>query len=173
MAGVNRMYDKWDSIDPLLEEKEDYIKDYVRNHNRKAKEFHEREEFLGIKTRKGAADSSDRFCQTVRKPVAVVTCGTTKLKLTITQKFLDRPFVAAVIEPFLGAYNKKRPDETPLTFADLAGVRIDEKAVDNVDVRCSDLLPKEQHTVTLLLPQAEEEEEAGLELEDNAEGSVV
>ena len=58
----------------------------------------------------------------------IVSCNTIKLKLTLTEKQLERSLLAAVVEPFLGAYNKRAP--TPLASDQLKGVTIDGVDVD-------------------------------------------
>ena len=46
-----------------------------------------------------------------RTAIATVTCDAITLKLTLKSKLLERPFETALIKPFLGAFNKKRPDQ--------------------------------------------------------------
>ena len=63
-----------------------------------------------------------------------------QLKLTLTPKFLAKPLDAALITPFLGAYNKKMKDATPLTAADLARVEVDGKVVASItDIAADDI----------------------------------
>ena len=54
-----------------------------------------------------AAPATKVVCRTV--------CGSVELNITLTAKFLAKPLKDALLTPFLGAYNKKKPDEPPLT----------------------------------------------------------
>ena len=78
----------------------------------------------------------------------IVSCNAVKLKLTLTEKQLERSLLAAVVEPFLGAYNKRAP--TPLATDRLEGV-----AIDGVDVdpsrTASELLPSSSDLPTVVL----------------------
>ncbi len=78
----------------------------------------------------------------------IVSCNTIKLKLTLTEKQLERSLLAAVVEPFLGAYNKRAP--TPL-----AADRLERVAIDGVDVdpsrAASELLVSSSDMPTVVL----------------------
>ena len=63
-------------------------------------------------------------------------CSGIELKITLTQKFLTRSLRDALIIPFLGAYNKKRPDEPPLMPEDVYAL------VDGLRVRMDSALSK-------------------------------
>ena len=111
-----------------------------------------------------------------------ITLESVSLKLTLTQKFLDRPFANSVVEPFLNAFNKKRPDCPPITPDDLEAVFIDDEKVENIHVRTNDLLPKDEMEANFYLPgtspapspalphaatEEEDSEEEELLIEDN------
>jgi tetratricopeptide (TPR) repeat protein len=63
------------------------------------------------------------------KVVARVSCDGVELKLTLTPKFLEKTLAAALIGPFLGAFNKKRPDKPPVTVEELRRVEVNGKSV--------------------------------------------
>jgi len=69
-----------------------------------------------------------------------VRCGEVELQLTLTAKFLKRPFAAAVIGPFIGAYSKRVSADPPVTAADVTVVLIDGVAVDT-SLMAAELLP--------------------------------
>ena len=60
-----------------------------------------------------------------RKVIALVKCTTVELKLTLNQKTLAKPLCDALITPYLGVYNKKKPEEAPLTADSLSCVTVD------------------------------------------------
>lgn len=51
------------------------------------------------------------------KVVCRTVCGAIELNVTLADKQLAKPLTDALLTPFLGAYNKKRPGEEPLTAA--------------------------------------------------------
>ena len=53
------------------------------------------------------------------KVVCRTICGGIELNVTLAAKQLAKPLTDALLTPFLGAYNKKRPGEEPLTAAAL------------------------------------------------------
>ena len=69
-----------------------------------------------------------------------VRCGEVELQLTLTKKFLARPFTASVIGPFLGAFSKKVEADPPVTAADVATVLIDGVVADP-SLSAAELLP--------------------------------
>ena len=85
-----------------------------------------------------------------RTVVCRVALGAVTLKLTLTPKLLAKPLGAAVLTPFLGAYNKKTPDGR-VQVANLACVKIDgvEVAHDDDSIACSELLPNDTHDIVL------------------------
>jgi superfamily I DNA and RNA helicase len=61
---------------------------------------------------------------TSRRSVAVrVTLNDVTLKLTLTPKFLARSITDAIVNPFIGAYNRKK--ESSLTADDIARISLD------------------------------------------------
>jgi hypothetical protein len=177
-AGIDRWNEKFDQVDEFLDEKKDYVKKYIREQRAKDAELKMQEDWLGITGKKQAANRSSNFVQKARKVKVTVTLDTVTLKLTLTQKFLDRPFSNSVVEPFLNAFNKKRPDEPPVTPDSLESIVIQGEKVENAHVRTNDLLPKDEMDITLHLPgtessapataeEGEEEEEEGLIIEEN------
>ena len=56
---------------------------------------------------------------TMAKVVCRTICGGIELNVTLAAKQLAKPLTDALLTPFLGAYNKKRPGEEPLTAAAL------------------------------------------------------
>ena len=62
-----------------------------------------------------------------RTVVALVKCASVELKLTLGDRLLGKPLVKALIEPFLGAYNKKMGANggSSLTVGELLSVEVD------------------------------------------------
>ena len=89
-----------------------------------------------------------------REVVIFVRCGMINLRVTLIQKFLDKPFSAAVLTPFLGAYNRKA--STTLRPTDLLAVRIDGKLIapSSFETPAGSLLPKDKHFLDLTPPKA-------------------
>ena len=89
---------------------------------------------------------------TPRQAAVIVSCGATTLRLTLSQKLLAKTFSAAVLEPFLGAYNKRA--STSLRPADLLSVRIDGDpiATSAFESSASSLLPLATHRLELTPP---------------------
>jgi hypothetical protein len=78
-----------------------------------------------------AVAAADVDLHAKREVVAFVTCASVSLKLTLGDRLLGKPLRAALIEPFLGAYNKKVGDRGGgLTFDDLLCVEVDGVEVD-------------------------------------------
>ena len=75
-----------------------------------------------------------------RKVVCETKCAAVTLKITLTSKFLAKPLVDALLNPFLGAFNKKNKDAAPLAAADLVGVQVDGVTVADVWALVSPLL---------------------------------
>ena len=65
------------------------------------------------------------------KPVFVA-CDGVKLKLTCTAALLEKPFVECIVQPFLGAFNKKRG--TSFAPTDLAKVEVDSAVIDDLSL---------------------------------------
>ena len=82
--------------------------------------------------------------------VCAVGCGGVTLKLTLSPKLLAKPFDVALVNPFLGAFNKKTGGS--LTAAELTAVEVDGRRVTNLNVLAGELLPSDAHTVTLHPP---------------------
>ena len=87
-----------------------------------------------------------------RKVVCRVALGAITLKLTLTPKVLAKPLGAAVLTPFLGAYNKKTPDAT-VRVANLECIKIDGAVVAHNDdsISCGELLLNDSHDIVLFL----------------------
>ena len=66
------------------------------------------------------------------KVVCTVTCADVTLKLTLTPKFLSRPLVDALVNPFLGAYNKRQPPGMPPLEAGDVRVQVDGSPVADI-----------------------------------------
>ena len=64
-----------------------------------------------------------------KKVICRVVCDGVELKLTLTPKFLEKTLVDALINPYLGVFNKKRPDDPPVTADSLKRVEVNAKAV--------------------------------------------
>lgn len=79
-----------------------------------------------------AVAAADVDCHAKRTVEAVVSCASVSLKLTLGDRLLGKPLLAALIEPFLGAYNKKvvANGNATLTFDDLLCVDVDGVEVD-------------------------------------------
>ena len=60
-----------------------------------------------------------------KKVVCRTVCGSIELNVTLTTKLLTRPLRHALVNPFIDAYNKRRPDEPPLSASTLARVEVD------------------------------------------------
>ena len=84
-----------------------------------------------------------------RQVVCRVVCKSVELKLTLSQKLLAKPLVDSLITPFLNAFNKKAPDEPPLTAAGLKRVEVDGKSVD-MDAPAGEVLLGDAPRVVLL-----------------------
>lgn len=84
-----------------------------------------------------------------RKAVCTVCCGTVTLRLTLSSKFLSRPFANAVIAPFLNAYNKKAG--ASLTVTDVAVVKVDDVLLLDLHALSSDVLTHATHRVELIV----------------------
>ena len=87
-----------------------------------------------------------------RKVIAQVKCGEITLKLTLTAKVLAKPLKDGCITPFLGAYNKKHPDQPPLTAEALARVEIDGVVVPSIDALGDGLMTGDVTKVELFPP---------------------
>ncbi|KAL1525336.1 hypothetical protein AB1Y20_020196 [Prymnesium parvum] len=79
----------------------------------------------------------------------VVKCSGVELKLTLGSKHLERSLHAALIVPFLGAYNKKAPD-SPVAWEDVKCVQIDGFTVYNVMDSAKSMLKADRPVVRLL-----------------------
>ena len=75
-----------------------------------------------------AVAAADADIHAKRTVVAFVSCASVSLKLTLGDRLLGKPLLAALVEPFLGAYNKKVAGA--LTFDDLLCVEVDGVEVD-------------------------------------------
>lgn len=77
-------------------------------------------------------------------------CGEVELKITLTPKFLARPFRDALVEPFLKVHNKRATQ--PVSWEHVKCVKIDGFAVDALSdtTIAASLLTKEYVTVELL-----------------------
>ena len=84
-----------------------------------------------------------------RKVVAVVKCTTVELKLTLNAKTLAKPLADACITPFLGVYNKKKPDETPVTAEALVAVTVDGQLVTDIKAIADKVLTKDSVKIEL------------------------
>lgn len=104
------------------------------------------------------------------KCIARVRLGQVDLKLTLTAKFLAKPFGEAVLTPFLKVYNKKMDTETTIgdieevnvTQPRVKGFRIvhDETFLDDLAAPTSEYLKVESATLTVeLKPQPPSEGE--------------
>ena len=114
-TGVN--YSKFDRVDEFEDERKQYFKEEDAKIRAQERERKEREAAQGSK--RAVVEHSGRTA------ICMVECDGVKLKLTLRQKFLERPLGTAVIEPFLKAFNKKRPDAPPVESTDLAGLVVD------------------------------------------------
>ena len=76
-----------------------------------------------------------------RRAKCTVVCEGVTMKLTLTEKFLQRTVAAALVEPYLSAFNKKRGDGVrPAAAEDIAEMLVDGKsAVDKMEVRAMDV----------------------------------
>ena len=124
-------YSKFDLVDEFEEERKQLWKEEDAKIRAQERERKEREALQGSK--KAVAEEGGRTA------VCTVKCDSVTLKLTLKQKFLERPLSASLVEPFLKAFNKKRPDAPAVTPADLAGIVIDGSAVGDVAVALSTL----------------------------------
>ena len=79
--------------------------------------------------------------------VARVRCGEVELKLTLTPKFLAKPLQAALLDPFLGAYNKRAAQ--PINWEAVKCVKIDGVTVYDPHVIARSVLTGE-HSVQLV-----------------------
>ena len=86
------------------------------------------------------------------KVVVVVQCLSVKLKLTLTDPLLQKSLRDAVVEPFLGAYNKRAA--VPLTAQELLRVEVNGVACDP-STRAGELLTADAPTVVLHAPPAD------------------
>lgn len=78
-----------------------------------------------------AVAAADVDFQAKRKVVAFVSCASVSMKLTLGDRLLGKSLLAALIEPFLSAYNKKVGDQTAaLTFDGVLCVEVDGVEVD-------------------------------------------
>lgn len=137
---LNHKYDRFDKVDEYEFERADYFKS--ERFEKDKKDFEEgRQEWI--------ADQVSN----ARRVVCTVTCDGVTLKLTLGQKLLLKQFLSSVVEPFLKAFNKKRPEAPAVDPSGLASVLLDGKPVDPT-WRTTDLLVKDVHAVTLLLPEA-------------------
>ena len=84
--------------------------------------------------------------------VCRVSCLSVELKLTLGPKLLARPFVDAVVTPFLKAYNNKNPGDPPLMVGQLRRVQIDGTTVARLEDPASGLLKGELPRVVLVPP---------------------
>ena len=87
-----------------------------------------------------------------RKVIAVVKCTTIELKLTLTAKVLAKPLEAAAITPFLGAYNKKKPDEPPVTASALVCVTVDGVLVPDIQAIADGIIKGDSCKIELFPP---------------------
>lgn len=101
-----------------------------------------------------------------RKCICRVRCGRVELKLTLSEKLLVKPLTAAVLTPFLGAYNKKVGGV--VTVDTLVAVTIDGIAVEDFSVRAGEALPEETHKLELTLRAEGDSETVALDLGDGA-----
>lgn len=115
-------YSRWDRVDEFAEERREAIKAEEAKIRRQERERKEREAAQGSK--KAVGDYGGRTA------VCTVRCDNVTLKLTLKDKFLDRPFGTAVVEPFLKAFNKKREkvEAPPVALSQLAGLVVDGSA---------------------------------------------
>ena len=95
------------------------------------------------------AAASDAAAPAPRKVVCRVKLNAVTLKLTLNSKLLAKPLTAAVLTPFLNAYNKKAG--TSICAADLDRVTVDGAVVAHNDASASSgqLLPQDTHDVEL------------------------
>ena len=57
-----------------------------------------------------------------------VACEAVTLKLSFQPKHLEKPFVEALLKPFLKAFNKKRADKPVITVDDIASIVVTDEA---------------------------------------------
>ena len=97
------------------------------------------------------------------KVVCIVHLSDIKLKLTLTEKLVERPLADAVIRPFLGAYNRKAisnaPDLGPFP-ADITLEMIDRAVLDGAEELsptlerpCGELFGAAMHDVQLFFKE--------------------
>lgn len=97
------------------------------------------------------AESRSVFAHTA--VVHTTLAGGIALKITLTPKFLARPLNIALIEPFLGAVNKRASaPASPLFLQDVDSVTVDGVSVDANEV-AGTLLPRDAHRVELTLKE--------------------
>lgn len=122
MAGAMKAkpinYDKFANVDEYEEERKQYFKQQAADVRELERDRKLRENAQGSKITNASPNCG-------RTAICTVKCDGVTLKLTLKQKLLDRPFITALIAPFLGAFNKKRPDAEPLTMESLAGIVVD------------------------------------------------
>ena len=93
---------------------------------------------------------ADAPAAAARSVVCNTSLGRITLKITLAQKFLDRPLEAALLKPFLGAYNKKMGNSptSELRVSDVEQVTVDGAVVDP-KATAGSVLPNATHTVTI------------------------
>ena len=99
-----------------------------------------------------AVSLAPRYPWCVRADVLPCDSRPPQLKLTLTPKFLAKPLVDALVTPFLGAYNKKMKDATPITAADLVRVEVDGLPVADISAPAGDVLKSSTPKVELFPP---------------------
>ena len=84
------------------------------------------------------------FDSTMGSEVAFhVHLGSHELKLTAKPKALAKPFGTAIVEPFLGAVNKKLSQSEQVTLADLESVVVGKMRVPDLAVKVCSLVPSD------------------------------
>ena len=115
------MYSRFDQVDEFEDERKASAKEYRKNFRQAEREQKHREEVQGSKKQNAEGGGRTAIC--------TVKCEGVVLKLTLTPKFLQRTFMAALVEPYFKAFNKKRqkldPDAPFSSAADLESLEID------------------------------------------------
>lgn len=158
MAGIERWGEKWDKLD-LNEEETIAERKFVQKYS-KAEMFNYHQQQTPTAFKQAMKEYRDENLKK-RKAKCTVVCEDVTLKLTLTEKFLQRTVVAALVEPYLTAFNKKHADAAPATPEDLVEMTVDGKSVmEKMSVRAEDVFTKDEHAVVLTLkPRAQDEDD--------------
>merc|ERR1740130_45386 len=118
-------YSRFDKVDEFEEERRAFIKEDTYKYRAQEQER---------KALNEAQGSKKPMVGGGRTAVCTVDCNGITLKLTLKAKLLERPLRISLVEPFLGAFNKKRQKSEPgaraVSASDLASIHIDGKEVE-------------------------------------------